>query len=179
MNVEEQSITTNVLAAFSSMLTDLVDQRVNMRMRRTLAAFANSEDFATKVTGITDEHNKGLVEGAVTLERGQVISDAVYTAISGRLDVQIKNILNQVLRDAIQEEMQKPPVVGHLAAVVEDTVRNSDSINSLLDDKAEESVESWLEDTANTNRLLKDIDLDDVVLEILRNGEFTVEFRGR
>ena len=165
MNPEEQSMTTNVLASFSHMLTQLVDQRIEMRMRQTLAGFANSEDFAAKVISIV-----GRMENNATMPS----PDAMYQAVKSRLDVQIKSILNQVLRDAIQEEMQKPQSIDSLCAVIEDMVRNNDNIQRTLDDKAEEAADEWMDDSANTNRLLKNMDLEDAITDALRGTSLQI-----
>ena len=161
---------TDILSGVSAYMTQVIDDRLELKYRSTVLPPAIREEVARMMEG----GNVNSIEFATKVEG--IMAQQVRATVQAELE-NISQTIRGMVRDEVAEVVNRvvekfAPTRKAIADQVQQAIEDAD-----LEGKAEEAVDNWMDDTANVNKLTRELDLHEAVDEVLRGGTFDVSFR--
>ena len=159
MSREKQELIP-ILAQLSNWLTDIIDDRLELKAGSTVLPPAIREEIGR------------LIDGRVSVAANTRIAEMIDEKVREAVHQLMKGPQLEALVEKVVDERVRPLIDERIAAALEGYKPRAD-VSQVAD-----VVEDYFADPGNLSKLTADIDLDEVVKDVLSRGNFDIDFRG-
>lgn len=188
--MNEETKLVNVLAGMSNYLQDLIDERIKYATTTAILA----PQIRAEISAIMDgriQHfmiNEGGLEARIARAVGAAMlaldrrESEMKTEIYEHMSVRIKELLNEVLHDAVHDVlsgMEQPNIAAIRNEIATKVKEAKDDIEAnalpdLIDDEMPTKLSDYFDDTDNVAKLMAGIDLSEMLADALNNVEVSL-----